>query len=175
MQNAEADRPWLATAVSCEKVLEEKDSAFTIVRVINRIGVTVHTVQPNAPTPTAADTRAIAATLPFPLTGFLSFRAPGKPSGPHSLRVLVHGPSGAITELASFPNAIKFAEGDQMFNVVLQFGLGFSAEGLYWFDVLLDESLVTRMPLQVVFGPPQSPTSNTPTEQTRTPANEPSA
>lgn len=35
--------------------------------------------------------------------------------------------------------------------------VGLEHEGLYWFDVLLDDQLLTRVPLRVVYQPHQTP------------------
>jgi len=144
--------PWIAAALFCERVLEEKDDVLTIVRVIHK--ATVAAMDREGRLKPISEEKG----FPIPLTAFIAFRASGEPTGPHSLRLVAHSPSGKTHDAGSYPDAIRFVADDQAFNLVVNMGVTAREAGLYWFDVLLDEELVTRIPLQIQFA--QSPTTS---------------
>lgn len=130
--------PFLAAALICEKVLQEKDNVFSVVRIIDRL---THTIQ--AP--------AMPADLPkisFQFVVFLSFKA-GSARGRHQIEVVSEAPSGQRKPL--FNTSALFEGEDRGHNLVVRTGMEFDAEGLYWFDVLVDGSLMSRMPFRIVY------------------------
>ncbi len=140
-------RPWIATAVFCERVLEEKDDVLSVVRIIQKITVTAIA----APTGKEHDSSTLSG-VPLPLTAFVSFRAAGRPSGPHELKLIAHSPTGKVHDLRAYPDSVTLVSGDQVLNLVTNFRMQpLAGSGVYWFDVLLDGELVTRMPLQIEF------------------------
>jgi hypothetical protein len=172
MSDAEIQAPFLASAVLCEKVLEEKDGTMTVVRIINRLYLMVARTNERGQESEPHDQPSPGDLgFPLPLTAFISFRAI-EPTGSHDLRVVAHSPTGKIHEMGTYRSAVQFKQSNQMFNLVLRLGLQAREEGLYWFDVLLDDRTVTRMPLQIVFGhpPPTSSTSESPSQSQANPA-----
>jgi hypothetical protein len=57
-------------------------------------------------------------------------------------------PDAIRKELYAIP--VKFLGEDQGQNVILNIALGVEQDGLYWFDVLFEEEVLTRIPLMVM-------------------------
>lgn len=135
---SETRGPFLAAAVLCEKVLEEKDGVLSAIRMVDRIVQTA--VGPAGPEE--------MPPVPVNLTALIAFKSGGA-RGRHSLRLRPEAPSGLRLPEVSLP--VLFEGEDRGHNVLLNLALQADQEGLYWFDVLLDEQMVTRIPLRVVY------------------------
>ena len=128
-------RAHLAMAVFCEKVLRETDNVLSVVRVIDRFNVVGATpeMQP--------------ALLEF--TILISFKS-GFLRGKQPLTVRPKNPDGNDMPSMTFP---MLFEGDEDRGNALITPTQFlvDREGLYWFEVYLNEELITRMPLRVAY------------------------
>jgi len=134
--------PHLGMATFCERVLQEKDGVLTIVRVIDRIIVAVRGTE----LPRDMPAGQISLTLAIILRS-------GDAKGRHSLRVRPELPS---TEHLAHEMPVLFEGEDRAVNAVIQMNLPITQEGLYWFDVFLDEDqCLTRVPLRIVYQPIQ--------------------
>jgi len=134
-EQKEMYRPYLAMAIFCEKVLREADNVLSVIRVIDRFNVAGATPEMS---PTA---------LQF--TVLISFKA-GFLRGKQMLAIRPKSPNKEDLPQMSFP---MLFEGDDDRGSALMAQMNFIAtqEGLYWFDVHLNEELVTRMPLRVTY------------------------
>lgn len=122
-------------AVFCEKVLREADNVLSVIRVIDRFNVA-------GPTPEMAPT-----ILNF--TILVSFKA-GFLRGKQMLAIRPKSPDGQDLPQMTFP--ILFEGDDDRGNALAaQTNFVANQEGLYWFDVHLNDELVTRMPLRVFY------------------------
>ncbi len=92
--HAAADHgPYLELAVLCERVLEERDGVLSLVRLVDRLEVTV-------PGPAgAAGPAALAPVQLFAVVGFKSGQARGR----HQLRLTLERPDGLRRLLAELP------------------------------------------------------------------------
>jgi hypothetical protein len=133
--------PFLTAACLCERVLEEKDGVLSAIRIVDRI-----TAQGIAPP--GADVPPMPP-IPIQLVALVTFKN-GKARGSRRLSLQPRSPSGFKMQGPSVP--ILF-EGDDDGGVNVRLVLQFQAqeEGLYWFDVLLNDVLVSRMPLRVLY------------------------
>jgi hypothetical protein len=68
-------------------------------------------------------------------------------SGSHELALNSLSPSGQLWK-GRTPFAV---EANRTANLILNLSISTEEEGLYWFDVLVDGEMVTKMPLNVVF------------------------
>ncbi len=93
-----------------------------------------------------------------PLQGLISLKS-GSVIGDHTIKVVVEKPTGERKEVFLFP--AKFLGKDQGQSIILKIGLGIDVDGLYWFDVLFDEELLTRIPLVVIPEPEPEPQAQT--------------
>jgi hypothetical protein len=136
----EKPRPYLTAAMLCEKVLEEKNGTLSVIRIADRLGYQLPIFPPGVPMPEGI--RAAAQ-----LSGLICLKS-GPVTGDHSLSIIVENPVGDRKQVFVFP--LKLEGKDQGQNVVLNMALGIEHDGLYWFDVLFDGEVLTRIPLTVV-------------------------
>jgi hypothetical protein len=130
--------PYLSTAVLCERVLEEKDGVVTLIRLIDRLIIT--TQGPEAP--------ASMPPTPISLIAVIWLRA-GQARGSHTLKLRPELPSGQGLEATQI--TVHF-EGEERGNrSVFNLNLVADQEGLYWFDVLFDDTLLTRIPFRIIY------------------------
>jgi hypothetical protein len=136
--------PHIAMAVFCERVLDEKDGVLSVIRIVDRFTITVR--GPGVPSEMPAG--QINVTL---VVGLRSGNAKGR----HSLSIWPELPSGERATKTEMP---VFFEGEERgVNAVLQIVMPITQEGLYWFDLILDENqYLTRVPLRIVYQPIQA-------------------
>lgn len=138
--------PYAVTAVICERVLEDKDGVLSLIRVIDRITRTV--TGPNVP--------EAMPTVRLDYTAVVTLKS-GSARGRHTLKIRPEAPSGQQLEPIEVP---VFLEGDDRgVNAILFLGFDLDQEGLYWFDVLVNDELLTRMPLRVIYQPQRTGTT----------------
>ena len=128
-------RAYLQAALFCEKVLREADGVMSFIRVIDRFNV-------------AGATPEMSPTV-LRFTIVLSFKS-GFMRGKQVVTIRPKSPGGTDLPAMDFP--VLF-EGDDDRGIALVFEINWAAteEGLYWWDVCLNQELVTRMPLRVTY------------------------
>ena len=128
-------RPFLSMAIFCEKVLREADNVLSVIRIIDRFNV-------------VGSTPEMQPTI-LQFTIVVAFKS-GLLRGKQMLSLRPKSPDFEDLPQAVFP--ILFEGDDERGNALIAGG-NFVAqkEGLYWFDVYLNEELVTRMPLRVAY------------------------
>jgi len=128
-------RAFLQIAVFCEKVLREADGVFSLIRIIDRFNVIGATpeMQPSI--------------LRFFIV--VSFKS-GFMRGRQTIYLRPKSPTGQDLPAMEFP--VLF-EGDDDRGTALAFDVNWAVneEGLFWWDVYLNEEVVTRMPLRVAY------------------------
>lgn len=127
--------PFLNAATFCERALEEKDGAHSIIRMVDRYWY-------EKPKDMPPDQRVGIDTF------LVIVIKSGDFVGTKTLSVKFRKPSGSYT--AGGLNAPLTLNGGQH-GVTVQIALRVSVEedGLYWTDVALDGQLLTRVPLRV--------------------------
>jgi len=134
----EKNGPYLAMAVLCEKVLNEKDGVLSAIRIIDKI---VHTIAG----------KEVPDHFPggtFILNALISFKS-GERGGKFKLRFIPSTPSGE--KMAEFSGPLVLEEKGKSANVIINMNLQFKEIGLYWFDLYLDDNLITRIPLHIEY------------------------
>ena len=142
-QSPERNRePYLSSAVICERVIQDAaNQAFSLINLYDRV-----TFIPTDMIPTLSkDTPLI-----LPLTIHLSFRTMGQYSNKHMIRMVAIGPSGREYHIGNAE--VEFKVGDNAANVTAPFAIAAEALGYYFFDIFLDETFLTRVPLQIADG-----------------------
>jgi len=142
-------RPYVTAALLCEKVLQEKDEVLSVLRIIDRLQYRLE-----MPEPIPKDLKPI-----INIQGLVGIKS-GPCKGEHAIKVIAEKPNGERKEAASYP--VTFLGGDHGQNIILNIGLGIDQDGLYWFDVVFDEEVLTRIPLMVIPLPAQAPQAMTP-------------
>lgn len=128
------NRPYLQMALFCEKVLREQDDVISVVRIIDRL--------------LRSGSEREMQTFTHPITTVIVFKA-GFIKGKMRIRLSPKSPSGEQLGEHEFP--VLFESDDRGAGVILNINFTFQSEGLYWFDVFLEDELVTRMPLRIVY------------------------
>jgi hypothetical protein len=141
--------PLVAVASVCEKVLQETDGVFSVIRLVDTLTLKQQQLAPPPDLPT--DAKPVAAVQILNLNLFVSLRAGGV-IGTHRLGFEMRDPHDKITELpGGMPVVLN---GENGTNYVLTFGLPLnSPPGQYWFDVLWDGDVLTTVPLKLTLEP----------------------
>ena len=145
--------PFLLCAVLCERVLEERDGVKTAVRIVDRV---VRTTVGREP---------LGEMAPFQHNLYLLVRLKsGIARGNIPFELRLEKPNGESDSLAQIN---PFFEGgpDRGVEIVAPLQLELSLTGLYWFDIILGDIRITRVPLQIIHNPisrPQQPGGDTP-------------
>ena len=130
--------PYLQTAVFCERILKEGDGVVSLIRLVDRV-----MIQASGPDPPE---KMPPTRLSF--WGYLAFKS-GFAKGSFTVTVRANGPSGQKLPPVMLP---MFLEGDDRgAGLGFQLNLEAQEDGLYWFDVLIGDRLITRMPLRIVY------------------------
>ena len=133
--------PFLSAALICEKVLDEKDGVKSAIRIIDRITRTA--IGPSPP----------EEMEPFNWEGALLIRLKsGWARGSYRLTIRLVKPSG---ESPTPMHHTVFFEGeeDRGVDIVANLRIRFDQIGIYWFKVYLEDSLLTQIPLRIVYIP----------------------
>jgi hypothetical protein len=139
--------PHLSGAFLCEKILQEKDGVNTFIRVVDRFTVPLLPKLPEGiqlpPGIGAPGNQFIQFNL------VVMFKAGSIPGGKYHLALQLNKPDGS-----PLPKSVVdvFLQGDNDNGVTAVFPIMLPQpeEGLYWFDVYFEESLLTRVPLRVL-------------------------
>jgi hypothetical protein len=137
-ENSAPTGPFLTAALICERVLEEKDGVLSVVRIIDQLTHTI--IGPSLP--------AELPVVPYDLTFLITFKA-GRARGRHDLTLMMEDPSGDKRQVIS--QSVQMEGENRGTNLVLKGKIEFKLEGLYWFDVLLENRLITRMPFKLMY------------------------
>jgi len=132
--------PFVKAALFCEKVIEEKDGVMTFVRIIDKLMQT-------------AMGPAVPETLP-PINHAMTcivMLNPGDAVGRHDFLVAVEPPSG-FGKRTLGQGSVHFEGPERTTIIKIEMQMTFDQEGVYWFEVVLDQGAVlTRMPFVVQY------------------------
>lgn len=130
--------PYIQIAGLCEQVIEDKTGALSLIRVIDTI---THAVaSPDAP--------AEMPPVTYPMKMVIMLKA-GRAHGRHELKIIPEQPSGEIKP--PLARSIHMEGEERGVNHIINMVFTFTMEGLYWFNVYFDDSLLTRIPLRVKY------------------------
>jgi hypothetical protein len=134
--------PYLSSAFFCERMLEEKDGVPSFIRVVDVLTVPT----PPAEIPVGPDGQVVEVAS-F-LTVHIAFKS-GEVKGERRVRLDIIFPSGKVKE--GQENPVHFLGHEKGINLFGQVPVPISEEGLYWYEVKLDGTPITRIPLRVVY------------------------
>ena len=130
--------PYIQMAGFCEQVLQENTGVLSLIRVVDTI---THGAQgPGAP--------AEMPPFKYPLKLVLMLKS-GRSKGRYDLKVVTELPSGELKE--PLTQSIQLEGEERGVNRIIQMQMEFTLEGLHWFKVHLDDSVLTRVPLRVKY------------------------
>ena len=128
--------PYIAAAFLCEKVLRESDGVNSFIRVVDRLIVNVGGSQDQ---PTSVKSNLVLVLM------FKSGTARQK----MSITIRPTSPTGKV--LGKVQVSQLFEGEDRGVNIFTELKMDLAEEGVYWIDVLLEEELVTRIPLRLLY------------------------
>jgi hypothetical protein len=137
-------KPLLTAALTCERLLHEKDEVVSAIRIVDTFVV--------PPPPPDVPPDSVAAVRLAILIAFKS----GDASGQYSVSLVVRKPDGQSEVLTE--QAIDLRGGNHGVNLNIEFMFAVRDMGLYWIDVLLDGERVTSMPVTLK-RPPHGPST----------------
>lgn len=131
--------PYVTAALICEKVLEEKGGMLSAIRIVDRVDIKMQTTDQNlkiqdAPAPGVA------------LTGLVCIKS-GPFKGKGVLSIEGETPSGKIKQLGEFPVNLEGDDNGQ--NVILNIVFATKEDGLHWFNVRFNSTLLSKIPLRI--------------------------
>ena len=142
--------PFVAAALICEKVLKE-DKVATFIRIVDILAVP-HDFKPRRGT-----------VVEFNLQLVIFFKS-GHARGPHELVINWVSPSGRKTKAADAKLNFDESPPSGGANVQMPARIKWEKHGTYWFEVLLNGSLMTMIPLQIIKAAESSDASKPPKE-----------
>lgn len=142
--NLDPTGPYIAAAFFCERLLEERSGVLSAVRIIDRI--MAQAVGPEPPEQMPPTQLAITALIAL---------KSGAARGRFKMVFTPEDPSGR--KLDSHEFSVQLEGEERGVNHVINLNFIADIEGLYWFDVRLDDRLLTRMPLKVTYEPRRQP------------------
>lgn len=139
-ENIRAPRPWVQIATICHTALVENTGQLSVIRVTDRI--------------TVAGTTAEMRPQPLQFNIAILLKS-GEMHGQYNVKVRCTSPQGQETvgqEVMFF-----FEGGDRGVQAILPVAMVATEPGTYWFDVMLEEETLTRIPLTVLYQKIQLP------------------
>ena len=136
--------PFIQAALVCEKVLQESNGVISAIRIVDRI---IFICGPDGQPLVQRE----------PIFFLIAFKS-GEARGSHPVEIIREEPSTTRTTVVQ---AQMFFEGeDRGANLVVQAAFEPAEPGLYWFDVRVNDRLLTRIPLRAIYQTP--PTAGPP-------------
>jgi len=130
--------PYLNAALLCEKILQEQDGTLSVIRMIDRITLTA---------PASSSPEALPP-LTFSCNLLLAFKS-GSAKGKSTVKLKIETPSGIKLPEQLLP--VLFEGDDRGVNLNLALNIVIDQEGVYWFEILLEDEFLTRVPLRVLY------------------------
>ena len=129
-----APRPWVQVAVLCQTALQEANGVLSVIRLIDRITLT-GTAPELQPTP-------VQLTMAIVLKSDLM-------QGNYPVKIRSTSPQNVVT--LSPEMSFLFEGNDRGVQAVIPAALVATEQGVYWFDVLIEEEILTRVPLRIIY------------------------
>lgn len=130
----ESLRPFVTAALFCERVLREQDGVLSLIRIIDQVTC-------NGPT-------AEMPPTPLQFNVVLAFKA-GFLKGKYMVKFRPEPPSKKEYPALEVP---AYFEGDDRgVNLVINFSYIVQEEGVHWFDVMIQDEVLTRIPLRILY------------------------
>src|SRR5579864_8060334 len=139
-------KPFVQVACICERVLVEPDNVASLIRIVDTYSVQI----PSAPPPTGIP-------VVVPLTAFISLTS-GNIIGDFEVGLRLHPPDNNGKEQPVRRWPVEFRGGEHGTNLKIAFILQDPKSGLYWFDVLWGDDVLTRIPFRLKSDPAVEPT-----------------
>ena len=132
------DGPYVQTACFCDVIIEDKTGVISLIRIIDTL---THTA-------TGANPPDDMPPVPYSLKLVLMLKS-GNARGRSNLRIVPELPTGETKE--PFVVTTYFEGEERGQNVIANISFVFEVEGLYWFNVYLDDQKLTAIPFRIKY------------------------
>ena len=130
--------PYIQMAGLCEQVIEDKTGVLSLIRIIDTI---THTeARPDAPVEMPPVT--------YPMKMVIMLKS-GRARGRQELKIIPELPSGEAKP--PLTRSIQMEGEERGTNNIINMLFTFTMEGLYWFNIYLDDSLLTKIPMRIKY------------------------
>ena len=130
--------PYIQMAGLCEQVIEDKTGVLSLIRIIDTI---THTEA-------RADAPINMPPVTYPMKMVIMLKS-GRARGRHELKIIPELPSGEVKP--PLTRSIQLEGEERGANNIINMLFTFTMEGLYWFTIYLDDSLLTRIPMRIKY------------------------
>ena len=130
--------PHIQAAAFCEQVIEDKTGLLSLIRIIDVITHTEARPEPPLEMPPVNWRMKLVLSL-----------KPDRARGRHEIKIVPEEPSGEVEAPMQLSVYMDGEERGQ--NIIFDVAYTFTLEGLYWFQVLFDDALLTKMPFRVKY------------------------
>ena len=127
-------RPWVQIASFCQIALKEGNQRLSLIRIVDRITI-------NGQTPEMQPTSIQTTLVVILKSDFMR--------GPATVGIRPVTPSGG--ELPVVETNVLFEGDDRGIQLIIPVAVTAQEQGLYWFEVLVDGEIFTRVPLRVMY------------------------
>jgi hypothetical protein len=128
--------PFIQIACFCENVIEDKTGVLSLIRVIDTI---THSLAGSSPPENMPP-------VTFPFKTVIALKS-GMARGRNNIRIVPNCPDGSSKDPIEF--TVHFDGEEKGANIIVNMTFTFPIEGLYWFDIYLQESKLTSIPLRI--------------------------
>ena len=130
--------PYLTTATFCEQVLQETSGVLSLIRIVDRM--IISSSGPDAP----------EAMPPAQLNWMLVITLKsGDARGSHAVRIVPQRPSGET--MAPITLSVHLEGENKGQNLIARTNMSLEMPGIYWFQIYVDDQLITKVPLEVIY------------------------
>jgi uncharacterized protein DUF6941 len=135
IEEPRAPRPWVQVAAFClTAITEAATNSLSVIKLLDRL--------------TVAGVTAEMQPQPLQLTLVLVLKS-DEMRGQYQVKIRVTSPRGVATDGPEMP--FLFEGEDRGVQIVLPTGVLATEPGLYWFDVLLENEVLTRIPIRLLY------------------------
>ena len=131
--------PYVSAALICEKVLQEPNGSLSLIRLADQVQIEMVGV-PAGFKPGLA------------LNGLIALKS-GNAKGKFTITIDAINPKNETKRIGGWD--VELQGNDHGANLILNLNLGIEHAGLYWFDVRVDGTRVSMIPLTIVIVQPQ--------------------
>lgn len=130
--------PYLSVAAFCEQVIEDKSGVLSLIRIVDRLNVTVQ--GPDAPSEMPPSN--------FDWTLVLTLKS-GDARGSAEVKIVPELPSGVSMQPSI--QSVHLEGGNRGANLITRFNMLLTMPGIYWFKIYVDDQFLTQIPVEVIY------------------------
>jgi len=130
--------PYIQAACFCEIALQDKESVLSLIRIIDTLNT--NAAGPNPPEDMPPVTHMLKLVLML---------KSGMARGRYNLKLVPQLPDGSTKDAKIM--TVHFEGDEKGHNVIMNMAFTFEVEGLYWFNIYLDDDKLTAIPFRVKY------------------------